>query len=116
MRGLIPLTMTLVTCIPTPLRVVRITPIPLPFCNTPRSTRTSSCTTLTISPKATVAPRETAISMNYSSEEEWCVAIQALDRKLNMVSGINLPLKRIVANERLTDSEVTIDGRVVLLD
>jgi len=54
--------------------------------------------------------------MNYSGEEEWCVAIQALDRKLNMVSGINLPLKRIVANEGLTDSEVTIDGRVVLLD
>ena len=108
--------MTLATCIPTPLRVLRITPIPSPFCNTPRPTRTGSCTTLTISPKATVAPREAAISMNYSSEEEWCVAIQALDRKLNMVSGINLPLKRIVANEGLTDSEVTIDGRVVLLD
>ena len=54
--------------------------------------------------------------MDYSSEEKWCVAIKALDRKLNMVSGVNLPLKRVAANERLTDSEVTIDGRVVLLD
>ena len=108
--------MTLATCIPTPLRVLRIAPIALPFRNTPRSTRTSSCTTLTISPKATVAPREAAISMDCSSEEKWCVSTIALDRKLNMVSGINLPLKRIVANERLTDSEVTIDGRVVLLD
>ena len=116
MRVLIPLTMTLAIRIPTSLSALRIAPTPLPFRNTPPPTRTSNCTTLTVSPKTTVAPREAAISMDCSSEEKWCVSIIALDRKLNMVSGINLPLKRIVANEGLTDSEVTIDGRVVLLN
>ena len=85
---------------------------PLSPVNLPRPTRTSTCTTLTISAKTTIGPRETTISMYRSSEKKRCISIITLDHKLDVITAIDSPLKRIASYQRRTDSEVAI-GRVV---